>query len=63
VDHTLWIYLALLRGHCGSILVIGSAAGIAVMGMEKVDFIWYAKRISIIALIGYFAGAGFICLV
>ncbi len=42
----------------GSILIIGSAAGVAVMGMEKIDFIWYLKRISGIALIGYLAGAG-----
>lgn len=57
IDHPLWIYLAYCAGTGGSILVIGSAAGIAVMGMEKVDFIWYVKKISVIALIGYFAGA------
>jgi hypothetical protein len=39
-------------------LIIGSAAGVAVMGMEKIDFIWYAKRISLIAMLGYFAGCG-----
>jgi hypothetical protein len=39
-------------------LIIGSAAGVAVMGMEKIDFIWYLKKISLWALIGYLAGAG-----
>ncbi|HMG90475.1 MAG TPA: sodium:proton antiporter NhaD [Chryseolinea sp.] len=57
MDHMIWQYLAYCAGTGGSILIIGSAAGVAVMGMEKVDFIWYAKKISLIALIGYFAGA------
>lgn len=57
VDHFIWEYLAYCAGTGGSILVIGSAAGVAVMGMEKIDFIWYVKRISIIAMMGYFAGA------
>ncbi len=56
-DHMIWEYLAYCTGTGGSILIIGSAAGIAVMGMEKIDFIWYIKKISLIALIGYFAGA------
>ncbi len=56
-DHLIWEYLAYCAGTGGSILIIGSAAGVAVMGMEKVDFIWYFKKISIIALVGYFAGA------
>lgn len=56
-DHMIWEYLAYCAGTGGSILIIGSAAGVAVMGMEKIDFIWYVKKISIIALIGYFAGA------
>lgn len=56
-DHLIWEYLAYCAGTGGSILIIGSAAGVAVMGMEKIDFIWYMKRISLIALIGYFAGA------
>jgi Na+/H+ antiporter NhaD/arsenite permease-like protein len=56
-DHMIWEYLAYCAGTGGSILIIGSAAGVAVMGMEKVDFIWYVKRISLIALLGYFAGA------
>jgi Na+/H+ antiporter NhaD/arsenite permease-like protein len=56
-DHLIWEYLAYCAGTGGSILIIGSAAGVAVMGMEKVDFIWYAKKISIVAMMGYFAGA------
>lgn len=58
MDHYFWEMLAYCAGTGGSILIIGSAAGVAVMGMEKIDFIWYLKRISWIALIGYFAGAG-----
>jgi Na+/H+ antiporter NhaD/arsenite permease-like protein len=56
-DHLIWEYLAYCAGTGGSILIIGSAAGVAVMGMEKIDFIWYVKRISLIAMMGYFAGA------
>ena len=59
LDHMIWEYLAYCAGTGGSILIIGSAAGVAVMGMEKVDFIWYLKRISLLALLGYFAGALF----
>jgi Na+/H+ antiporter NhaD/arsenite permease-like protein len=56
MDHFIWEYLAYCAGTGGSILIIGSAAGVAVMGMEKIDFIWYLKRISLIAMLGYFAG-------
>jgi Na+/H+ antiporter NhaD/arsenite permease-like protein len=56
-DHLIWEYLAYCAGTGGSILIIGSAAGVAVMGMEKIDFIWYTKRISLIAMMGYFGGA------
>lgn len=56
-DHLIWEYLAYCAGTGGSILIIGSAAGVAVMGMEKIDFIWYLKRISLLAMLGYFAGA------
>ena len=56
-DHFLWEYLAYCAGTGGSILIIGSAAGVAAMGLEKIDFIWYLKKISWLALIGYFAGA------
>lgn len=55
-DAKLWEFMAYAAGTGGSCLIIGSAAGVAVMGMEKIDFIWYMKRISLLALIGYFAG-------
>jgi len=58
MDHYFWEFLAYCAGTGGSILIIGSAAGVAVMGMEKIDFIWYLKKISWIAIVGYFAGAG-----
>ncbi|MDZ4716621.1 MAG: sodium:proton antiporter NhaD [Cytophagales bacterium] len=57
-DHFIWEYLAYCAGTGGSILIIGSAAGVAVMGMEKIDFIWYLKRVSLIAMLGYFSGCG-----
>jgi Na+/H+ antiporter NhaD/arsenite permease-like protein len=56
-DHYFWEFLAYCTGTGGSVLIIGSAAGVAVMGIEKIDFLWYIKRISWLALIGYFAGA------
>lgn len=56
-DHYFWEFLAYCTGTGGSILIIGSAAGVAIMGIEKIDFIWYLKRISLLALVGYFAGA------
>jgi Na+/H+ antiporter NhaD/arsenite permease-like protein len=58
MNHYFWEFLAYAAGTGGSILIIGSAAGVAVMGMEKIDFIWYLKKISWLALIGYLAGAG-----
>ncbi|MDD4942386.1 sodium:proton antiporter NhaD [Rhodoferax sp.] len=58
-DSFLWEYMAYCAGTGGSILIIGSAAGVAAMGLEKIDFIWYVKKISWLALIGYFAGALF----
>jgi Na+/H+ antiporter NhaD/arsenite permease-like protein len=57
-DHFLWEFLAYCAGTGGSILIIGSAAGVAAMGLEKIHFFWYVKKISGLALIGYFAGAG-----
>ncbi|SDL91055.1 Na+/H+ antiporter NhaD [Catalinimonas alkaloidigena] len=57
-DAKLWEFLAYCAGTGGSILIIGSAAGVAVMGMEKIDFVWYLKKISLLALVGYLAGAG-----
>jgi Na+/H+ antiporter NhaD/arsenite permease-like protein len=56
-DHFIWEYLAYCAGTGGSILIIGSAAGVAVMGMEKIDFMWYTRKISLVALMGYFGGA------
>ncbi|MBK8962927.1 MAG: sodium:proton antiporter NhaD [Candidatus Competibacteraceae bacterium] len=57
-DHFLWEFLAYCAGTGGSILIIGSAAGVAAMGLEKIHFFWYVRKISWLALIGYFAGAG-----
>ena len=56
MDHYFWEFLAYAAGTGGSILIIGSAAGVAVMGMEKIDFIWYLKKISWLALTGYLVG-------
>ncbi len=58
VDSVLWQLIAYAAGTGGSILIIGSAAGVVFMGIEKVDFIWYMRKVSWIALIGYFAGIG-----
>jgi Na+/H+ antiporter NhaD/arsenite permease-like protein len=58
-DSFLWEFMAYCAGTGGSILIIGSAAGVAAMGLEKIDFFWYMKRISGLALLGYFAGAFF----
>ncbi len=56
-DGVFWEFLAYTAGTGGSMLIIGSAAGVAAMGLEKIDFIWYLKRISLLALLGYVAGA------
>ena len=56
-DSYIWKFLAYCAGTGGSILIIGSAAGVAAMGMEKIDFIWYLKKIAGLAFIGYAAGA------
>ncbi len=55
-DSAIWQMIAYCAGTGGSILVIGSAAGVALMGMEKVDFVWYMKKISVTALTGYLGG-------
>jgi Na+/H+ antiporter NhaD/arsenite permease-like protein len=55
-DGIFWELLAYCAGTGGSILIIGSAAGVAAMGIEKIDFIWYLKKISLLALIGYVSG-------
>jgi Na+/H+ antiporter NhaD/arsenite permease-like protein len=56
-DHTFWEFLAYCAGTGGSVLIIGSAAGVAAMGMEKINFMWYLRKMSGLALIGYIAGA------
>jgi len=56
-DGNFWKFLAFCAGTGGSILIIGSAAGVAAMGIEKIDFIWYFKKISLLAFIGYISGA------
>ena len=56
-NHPFWEFLAYCAGTGGSLLIIGSAAGVAVMGMEKIDFIWYVKKITLLAFAGYIVGA------
>ncbi|MFA5848226.1 MAG: sodium:proton antiporter NhaD [Thermodesulfovibrionales bacterium] len=55
-DSFLWEFMAYCAGTGGSILIIGSAAGVAAMGLEKIEFFWYARRIGPLAFAGYFAG-------
>ncbi len=56
-DGNFWLFLAYCAGTGGSVLIIGSAAGVAAMGLERIDFIWYLKKISWLALLGYIAGS------
>jgi Na+/H+ antiporter NhaD/arsenite permease-like protein len=56
IDHVFWEFLALSTGTGGSAIIIGSAAGVAVMGIEKINFFWYLKNISWLALLGFFGG-------
>ena len=56
IDDSFWHQLAFAAGTGGSLLIIGSAAGVAVMGIEKISYNWYLKRISLLALMGYLAG-------
>lgn len=56
MDSSLWQLIAYCAGTGGSLLVVGSAAGVALMGLEKVDFVWYAKKVSLSALVGYVSG-------
>ncbi len=58
IDSVLWHFIAYSAGTGGSMLIIGSAAGVAAMGMERIDFIWYLKKISWLAFIGFITGAG-----
>jgi Na+/H+ antiporter NhaD/arsenite permease-like protein len=55
-DHPFWEFLALTTGTGGSAVIIGTAAGVAVMGIEQIDFMWYLKKIGWLALIGFVAG-------
>ncbi|MBR4963629.1 MAG: sodium:proton antiporter, partial [Muribaculaceae bacterium] len=61
-DGIFWQFLAYCAGVGGSMLIIGSAAGVVVMGLEKINFGWYLKKISLLALAGYLAGAGWFVL-
>jgi len=56
-DSFLWEFMAYCAGTGGSILIIGSAAGVAAMGLERIDFMWYVRKISLLALLGYMGGA------
>jgi Na+/H+ antiporter NhaD/arsenite permease-like protein len=56
-DHPFWQFIAFCTGTGGSILIIGSAAGVAAMGLTKIEFFWYIKKISLWALLGYLSGA------
>ncbi len=56
-DSLLWEFMAYCAGTGGSILIIGSAAGVAAMGLERIDFMWYLRKVSALALAGYLAGA------
>jgi Na+/H+ antiporter NhaD/arsenite permease-like protein len=57
IDNPLWHFIAFSAGTGGSMLIIGSAAGVVAMGMEKIDFFWYLKKISWLALIGFLIGS------
>jgi Na+/H+ antiporter NhaD/arsenite permease-like protein len=57
VDSVLWHFIAYSAGTGGSMLIIGSAAGVAAMGMEKIDFIWYLKKVAWLAFAGFIVGA------
>ncbi len=57
LDGNFWLFLAYCAGVGGSMLIIGSAAGVVVMGLEKISFVWYLKNISLLAMLGYLAGA------
>ena len=58
MDDRIWHFIAYSAGTGGSMMIIGSAAGVAAMGMEKIDFIWYFKRLSFLAFMGFISGAG-----
>lgn len=62
IDDAMWHFIAYSAGTGGSLLIIGSAAGVAAMGMEKINFMWYLKNIAPLALIGFLTGAAFFIL-
>lgn len=62
-DHPFWLFLAYCSGTGGSILIIGSAAGVAAMGLTKIEFFWYLKKVSFWAIIGYLSGAAVFVLI
>ena len=55
-NHPFWMMLAYCAGTGGSCLIIGSAAGVAAMGLEHINFVWYLRKIALWALLGYLAG-------
>ena len=57
IDEPAWHFIAYSAGTGGSMLIIGSAAGVVAMGMEKIDFFWYFKKIAWLALVGFLGGA------
>src|SRR5690554_2923589 len=63
IDSVLWHFIAYAAGTGGSMLIIGSAAGVAAMGMERIDFIWYLKKITWLAFVGFIIGAGIFLLI
>lgn len=63
MDNHIWHFIAFAAGTGGSMLIIGSAAGVVAMGMEKISFFWYVKKISWLAILGYLAGVGLILLI
>ena len=56
MDHHIWHFIAYAAGTGGSMLIIGSAAGVVAMGMERIDFFWYLKKITPFAILGYVVG-------
>jgi Na+/H+ antiporter NhaD/arsenite permease-like protein len=57
LDHPIWHFIAFSAGTGGSMLIIGSAAGVVAMGMEKIDFFWYVKKITLLAVAGFVLGS------
>jgi len=57
IDNPLWHFVAFSAGTGGSMLIIGSAAGVVAMGMEKINFMWYLKKIAWLAAVGFIAGS------